>query len=150
MRSSTLFRNDHWSWFIVKNLIKCWLLISHIFFCPHLCIDLRKRGASLGAQTVTNPPAMWETWVWSLCWEDPLKEGMATPSSVLVWRILMDRGAWKATVHGAAKQHNMWNKEIKTSHTEERVLSLGHNNTSTGVPLTSIKNEEWKRWNPQL
>ena len=87
MRSWTLSRNDHWSWSIVKNLIKCWLLISHIFFCPHLCIDLRKRGASLGAQMVKNPPAMWETWVRSLCWEDPLKEGMATPSSILVWKV---------------------------------------------------------------
>ena len=35
--------------------------------------------------------------------EDPLEEGMATHSSVLAWRILMDRGAWRATVHGVAK-----------------------------------------------
>ena len=41
-----------------------------------------------------NPPAMQETWVWSLGWEDPLEEGMATHSCVLAWRILMDRGAW--------------------------------------------------------
>ena len=36
---------------------------------------------------VKNPPAMWETWVQSLGWEDPLEEGMATHSSVLAWRI---------------------------------------------------------------
>ena len=42
---------------------------------------------SLVAQLVKNPPAMWETWVRSLGWEDPLKKGMATPSSVLAWRI---------------------------------------------------------------
>ena len=36
---------------------------------------------------VKNPPAMWETWVRSLCWEDPLEEGMATHSSILAWRI---------------------------------------------------------------
>ena len=36
---------------------------------------------------VKNPPAMWETWVQSLCWEDPLKEEMATQSSILAWRI---------------------------------------------------------------
>ena len=36
-------------------------------------------------------------------WEDPLEEGMATHFSVLAWGILMDRGAWQATVHGLAK-----------------------------------------------
>ena len=40
---------------------------------------------------VKNPPAMWETWVQSLDWEDPLEEGMASHSSILAWRILMDR-----------------------------------------------------------
>ena len=36
---------------------------------------------------VKNPPALWETWVRSLGWEDPLEETMATHSSILVWRI---------------------------------------------------------------
>ena len=39
------------------------------------------------AQTVKKPPAVWETWVQSLSWEDPLEEGMATHSSILAWRI---------------------------------------------------------------
>ena len=43
--------------------------------------------ASLVAQMVENPPAMWETWVQSLGWEDPLEEGMATHSRILAWRI---------------------------------------------------------------
>ena len=38
-------------------------------------------------------------------WEDPLEEGMTTHSSILAWRIPMDRGAWRATVHGVAKRH---------------------------------------------
>ena len=38
-----------------------------------------------------------------LNWEDPLAEGMATHSSILAWRILMNRGAWWATVHRVAK-----------------------------------------------
>ena len=42
---------------------------------------------SLVAQLVKNPPAMWETWVQSLGWEDPLEEGKATHSSILAWRI---------------------------------------------------------------
>ena len=42
---------------------------------------------------VKNLPAMQETWVQSLGWEDPLEEGMATHSSFLAWRIAMDKGA---------------------------------------------------------
>ena len=47
--------------------------------------------AFLVAPMEKNPPAMWETWVRSLGWEDPLEEGVATHSSVLAWRIPMDR-----------------------------------------------------------
>ena len=52
---------------------------------------------------VKNPPAMWEIWVRSLGWEDPLEEGMATHTSILAWRISMDREAWWAAVHGVTK-----------------------------------------------
>ena len=52
---------------------------------------------------VKHLPAMRETWVRFLGWEDPLEEGMATHSSILAWRIPMDREAWLATVHGVAK-----------------------------------------------
>ena len=47
--------------------------------------------ASLVAQMVKNPPAMWEAWVQFLGWEDPLEEGMATHFSILVWRIPLDK-----------------------------------------------------------
>ena len=47
--------------------------------------------------------AMWETWVQSLGWEDPLEEVMAIHSSILAWRIPMGRGVWQATVHGVTK-----------------------------------------------
>ena len=59
--------------------------------------------ASLVAQIVRNPPEMKETWVQSLGWEDPLEEEMAIHSSILAWRIPMDRGVWPATVHRVAK-----------------------------------------------
>ena len=59
--------------------------------------------ASLVAQLVKNLPAMQETWVQSLGWEDPLEEGMATHSSVFAWRIPIDRRAWRATVPGVTK-----------------------------------------------
>ena len=48
---------------------------------------LTKTGASLVAQLVKNPPAMWETWVQSLGWEYPLEKGKATHFSILAWRI---------------------------------------------------------------
>ena len=51
-----------------------------------------------GDSAVKNLPAtqdMQETWVQSLDWENPLEEGMATHSSILAWRILMDRGTWR-------------------------------------------------------
>ena len=64
------------------------------------------------AQTVKNPPAMQETWVGSLGWEDPLKEGTATHPSILAWRIPMDKGAWWATVHGVAKSWTMTKHSI--------------------------------------
>ena len=46
---------------------------------------------------------MQEMQVHSLGWKDPLEEDMATQSSILAWRIPMDRGAWLATAHGVTK-----------------------------------------------
>ena len=59
--------------------------------------------SSLVAQTVQNLPLIWETQVRSLGWEDPLEKGMVTYSSILSWRMFMDRGAWRATVHGVTE-----------------------------------------------
>ena len=64
------------------------------------------------AQTVENMPTMRETWVRSLGWENPLEEGMTTHSSILTWRIPMDRGTWWATVHGVAKVGHDWATEL--------------------------------------
>ena len=55
------------------------------------------------AQWVKYLPAVQETRVRSLGWEDPLEKEMATHSSILAWNNLMDRGAWWAVVHGVAK-----------------------------------------------
>ena len=55
------------------------------------------------AQTVKNLTAMQKMHVRSLGREDPLEMEMATPSSILAWRIPWIRGAWWATVHGVAK-----------------------------------------------
>ena len=69
---------------------------------------LQYSWASLVAQVVKNLPTMWETWVPSLSWEDPLEEGTApTPMEILVWRIPMDRGGWWSTVHGVTKSWSL-------------------------------------------
>ena len=59
---------------------------------------LQYSWVSLVTQTVKNLPAMQETWVQTLGQEDPLEEGMANHSSILAWRIPMDREAWRAIV----------------------------------------------------
>ena len=63
--------------------------------------------ASLVAQTVKNLPAVQETWVQSLGWEDPLEKGKTPHSSVLAWRIPLDRGAWQIMSIGLQRvRHN--------------------------------------------
>ena len=61
---------------------------------------------SLVAQLVKNWLAMWQTWVRSLGWKDPVEEGMANHSSFLAWRIPMDWGAWWATCPWDHKELN--------------------------------------------
>ena len=67
---------------------------------------------------------MWETWIRSLGWEDPLEQGMATHSSVLVCRIPMDTGAWRATVHGVAKSRTRLSTAQAQQHKLARVYLL--------------------------
>ena len=59
--------------------------------------------ASVVSQLVKNPSARQETPIQFLGQEDPLEEVMATHSSILAWRILMDREAWRATVHSVTE-----------------------------------------------
>ena len=71
-------------------------------------------GASLVAQLVKNLPAMQEAVVRFLDREDPLEAGMGTHSSILAWRIPVDRGAWRATVLGAAESDTT--ERLSTQH----------------------------------
>ena len=71
-----------------------------IFYTTHslplslICIKISLKFTSFKTPS-KNLPAMQKTWVPSLHWEDPLEEGMATHSSILAWRIPMDREAWR-------------------------------------------------------
>ena len=81
-------------------------------------MSLYCRWASLVAQTVKNMPAMQETWVRSLDWEDPPEKGMPTHSSSLACRIPMDRGTWQATVYSPQGHKELdITKRLSTAHT---------------------------------
>ena len=78
------------------------ILIDYLFLIQQ-CVYV---GVSLVAQLVKNPPAMWATWIQSLGQKDPWVRKipcMATHSSILAWRIPMDKRAWQAPVNGVAK-----------------------------------------------
>ena len=62
------------------------------------------------AQKVTNLPAMWDTWLQSLGWKNPLEEGMATLSSILAWRI-----PWTVQSMGSQSQTQLGELHLKES-----------------------------------
>ena len=78
---------------------------SHITIRQYIKLICCTSWTSLVTQMVKNLPAVWETRVLSLGWENPLEEGMATHTSILAWRIHMYRGAWWVIVHVVSKSH---------------------------------------------
>ena len=83
---------------LIWREVSYWLLNSHY----------QSYMASLVAQTLKNLPAKLETWLWSLGREDPLEEGMATLSSILAWRISIDRGACGLQSMGPQRVGHDW------------------------------------------
>ena len=75
---------------------------------------LQYSWASLVAQIVKNPPAIQETWVWSLGWEDPLKKGRATHSSILAWRIPSTEESGRLLSMGSRGVRHNWATNIFT------------------------------------
>ena len=88
--------------------------ITLIFICICIVIIMNYNQASLVAQTVINLSAMPETWVWSLGWGDPIEKSMAIHSSILVWRIPMDRGALQATYSPWGCKESHMQKQLRT------------------------------------
>ena len=77
-------------------------MLFFFFFLVILGPGLGIPMASLVAQIVKNMPAVRETQAQCLVQEDPLEKGMATHSSILAPENSVDRGPWRAVVHGAA------------------------------------------------
>ena len=114
--------------------------VNQLEFSANIC------GVSLLAQLVKNPPAMQEMQLWSLGLEDPLEEGMATHTSILSWRIPIDRAAWWDTVHGVVRaRSDLATKPALisvTTTTREHGSSL-HTLTSISSSMESV----WYLWN---
>ena len=72
---------------VFNSLVFPSLLVSIVFGHPFQPPHWETTRASLETQRLKRLPAMWETQVWTLGWEDPLEKEMATHSSILAWRI---------------------------------------------------------------
>ena len=102
---------------VLKEITVLWDVWRDTWECiPYKCLSENKTKkqnplavrhlfsvSSLVAQTVKNLPAMCETWVWSLGWEEICWRRKWLPTHILAWRIPMDEGAWWATVPGVTK-----------------------------------------------
>ena len=89
---------------------------------------------------------MQETWIPSLGRGDGLEEGMATHSSLLAWRIPMDRGAWRATVHGVAKSQI----QLKQLSRHACIGRAGAEKDGAGLSLCTLKPLGQGTWPPFL
>ena len=83
--------------------------------------------------SVKNSPAMWETWVWSLGWEDPLQEGMATHSSILAWRIPWTEEPGELQSMGSQRIRHNWATKQSIAQ-----LTQGKENTWLHPPLAFL------------
>ena len=116
---------------------------------------------------VKNPPAMWETWVQSLGWEDPLEKGMATCSSILAWRISWteepggelhgQRSPWGCKQSGTTEQLSLsllWELKKQPSSWETIAVSIEHRSMGAGppahLPISTLWRPHWGQDDPAL
>ena len=85
-------------------------------------------SASLVAQMVKHLPAIWETWVWSLGWEDPLEEGMATHSSTLDWKIPLTEEPGRLQSMGSQRVEHDWGTSLSFNHILLKILQSFQSN----------------------
>ena len=94
---------------------------------------LQYSWAFLVAQLVKNLPAMWDNWVWSLGWEDPMEKGEATHSSILAWRI-----PWTVESMWLQRVGHDW---VTGTFIFIQVYTHTHTHTHTHTPKTQLMKE---------
>ena len=116
----------------VRVFSSCWKWVLLFSFSAQAC----NCSGFPAAQTVKNPPAMWETWVRYLSWEDPLEKEMVTHSSILAWRITWTEEPGRLQSMGSQRVGHDW----ATCHFTTPLLlqstgsrCMGFNNYSTWV-----------------
>ena len=108
---------------------KTWILplrskLIYIIYTLEWWSNRGKVRASVVIQMVKNPPAMQETCLQFLGWDDFPEEGIATHSSIFAWRIPMDRDAWQATVYGVAKSQTQLRDKAQHTKTSCHISSI--------------------------
>ena len=96
---------------------------------------------------IKNLPSVWETWVWSLGWEDPLEKGMATHSSILAWRIPWTEEPGRLPSMRLQRVGYDW-VTFAFFHTKKKKNLWSHLNTIKWVHSGSSVNTSWR--NDQL
>ena len=140
LRLTGLGVTSEWCWFWASHpetLLTLSCLTSCIFLTCYIFLINFKRSfkylISLIAQLVKNPPAMQETWVRSLGWEDPLEKEKATHSSTLAWRI-----PWTVKSVGSQRVRHDWEAFTFSSIHVASLISIPLNPTlcaSGSLPL---------------
>ena len=95
------FKKQPFQYIIISKTLS--LMFTNSNYCVYILIVISILGASLVAQTVRNPLAMQETEIRSLGREDNAGEGNGYPFHYSCLENSIDRGAWRATIHGATK-----------------------------------------------
>ena len=121
------------------SCIGMWIFTSHlgsrciryytvIFFnaCIKLCVSMGYLWSFPGSSVGKESAWMWEIWVRFQGWEDPLEEGMATHSSILAWRISMDRETWWATSMGSQRIGHDWASKHSTEDSAGKMQENEH------------------------
>ena len=101
--------------------------------------SLQYSWTSLLAQTVKNPSAMLQTWIWSLGLKDPLEKGTATHSSILAWRIPWTEEPGRPQSMGLQNVGDKW--EIFIFHSKIFWLKMRKHNTHSKSVLWVIAND---------
>ena len=105
-----------------------------------------KNLRSLVAQTVKNPPAIWETWVQSLVWEDSLAKGMATHSSILAWRIPWTEELGRLQSMRSQRLRYSWVTKHTHTHTHTHTPVKTHRNKSEFYICQFLKTNKPTQW----